>query len=110
MQVYRPGDVVILEYPFASGGGAKPRPAVVLADTGDADVVVIPATTQGQRSEYDVEVADLVRAGLDRVSRIRTHKPQTVEKGLITRRAGRLADHDWDKVAAAVRQWTALVR
>ena len=37
------GDVVTLVYPLV--GGSMPRPALVLADTGDDDIVVARITT-----------------------------------------------------------------
>ena len=40
MERYRPGEVLLLSFPFADATGAKRRPALVLLDTGDADVVV----------------------------------------------------------------------
>ena len=49
MNVYRPGDVVLLVYPFTSGEGAKKRPALVLLDTGDDDVVAARITSQAPR-------------------------------------------------------------
>jgi mRNA interferase MazF len=35
MQNYRPGELVLLSFPFADATGVKRRPALVLLDTGD---------------------------------------------------------------------------
>lgn len=35
MNIFRPGDVVLLVYPFTSAEGAKKRLALVLPDIGD---------------------------------------------------------------------------
>jgi mRNA interferase MazF len=36
---YQPGDLVLVAFPF-TGGGSKVRPALVLLDTGDDDILV----------------------------------------------------------------------
>ncbi len=40
MKRYQPGEIVLLLFPFTDMGGAKRRPALVLLDTGDIDIVV----------------------------------------------------------------------
>ncbi len=37
---YLPGDLVLADFPFTTSGPGKPRPALVVLDTGDADVVL----------------------------------------------------------------------
>ncbi len=107
MNAYRPGDVVLLVYPFTSGEGAKKRPALVLLDTGDDDVVVARITSQAPRDEFDVELAQWQQAGLPVRSVARVHKLLTVEKTLIQRRLGALTSSDWAQVRAALKQlWT----
>ncbi len=46
MKIYRPGEVVLLLFPFADATGAKRRPALVLVDTGDDDIIVARITGQ----------------------------------------------------------------
>ena len=45
MTSYQPGDLVLIAFPYTAGGG-KVRQAMVVADTGDADIVVARVTTQ----------------------------------------------------------------
>jgi len=104
MTNYRPGDVVLLLYPFTNGQGRKQRPALVLLDTGDADVVVARITSSLTRGSFDVELAEWHRAGLLAPSVVRVHKLLTVEKGLIAERLGALAPGDWAQVRAAVQR------
>jgi mRNA interferase MazF len=40
MQDYRPGEIVLLSFPFADATEVKRRPALVLLDIGDEDIVV----------------------------------------------------------------------
>ena len=40
---YQPGEVVLVAFPFTGGPHVKRRPALVILDSGDADVVVARA-------------------------------------------------------------------
>ncbi len=46
MENFRPGEIVLVTFPFASAAEAKRRPALVLLDTGDADLIVARVTSQ----------------------------------------------------------------
>ena len=43
---YLPGDLVLVDFPFTTSGPGKPRPALVVLDAGDADLVLARVTTQ----------------------------------------------------------------
>jgi len=58
MAQYQPGELVFVHFPFSSGSGGKGRPALVLLDTGDADVLVARMTGRSPRPPYEVAVAD----------------------------------------------------
>ena len=106
---YQAGEVVLLSFPFADASGARRRPALVLVDTGDEDVVVARVTSQPLRSIFDVEIIDWQRAGLLLPSVVRLAKVATLEKRLVERRLGRLATDDWVRVRTAVqRLWASI--
>ena len=109
MESYQPGKIVLLSFPFAGAQGAKRRPALVLLDTGDADVVVARVTSQVVQSAFDVELSDWKQAGLLLPSFARLHKLATLEKTLVERRIGTLSADDWAKVRATVQQlWSSI--
>jgi mRNA interferase MazF len=58
METYRAGGIVLLSFPFADAIGARRRPALVLLDTGDADIVVARVTSQASRGPFDVELVE----------------------------------------------------
>lgn len=102
---YRPGTVVVLSIgPSISGRLPEHRPAVILFDAGDSEIVVLPATTQGARSEYDIAIAEWHRAGFKEACWVRVNKPQTVDKRLVSKKPGSLVQQDWSKVRAALGQ------
>ncbi|RKY59086.1 MAG: type II toxin-antitoxin system PemK/MazF family toxin [Candidatus Latescibacterota bacterium] len=103
MESYRPGDVVLLSFPFVDVAGVKRRPALVLLDTGDEDVIVARVTSQAARGPFDVELVDWRQAGLLLPSVVRVHKVATLEKRLVERRLGMLTSKDWERVRTAIR-------
>jgi mRNA interferase MazF len=109
MEHYSPGEVVLLIFPFTDGMGAKRRPALVVLDTGDQDLVVARVTSQTAQAVLDVELKDWHLAGLLLPSVVRVHKLATLEKRLIERRLGALTRDDWAQVRNAIQQlWASI--
>jgi mRNA interferase MazF len=102
MTSFQPGDVVLVAFPFTSGGESKQRPALVLLDTGDDDLVIARVTTQVYQTPHDVFLTDWKKAGLLAPSVVRLHKVATLAKSRVSRRLGRLEMGDRQKVAAAL--------
>jgi mRNA interferase MazF len=104
MTSYRFGDLILVAFPFSSGTEAKQRPALVILDTSDADIIVARVTTQLYQSPYDLLVTEWQRAGLLAPSVIRLHKLATLEKTLIRRPVGQLIAADCQRAAAILQQ------
>jgi mRNA interferase MazF len=102
MKKYLAGDALLLSFPFTSTAGAKRRPALVLVDTGDEDIVVVRVTSQARQTSFDIELLDWQKAGLLFPSVARIHKIATLEKLLVERKLGKLTRGDWRKVRASV--------
>jgi len=98
MMLFESGELVLLAFPFSSGAAIKQRPALVLADTGDLDLLVARVTTQVHDSIYDVPIQDWKQAGLLAPSIVRVHKLATLEKSLVQRKLGRLTPADLSAV------------
>jgi mRNA interferase MazF len=104
MTNYQPGELVFVAFPFAGSMHAKHRPALVILDQGDADVVVARVTTQIYRTPHDVILSDWRGAGLLAPSVVRLHKLATIEKTLILRSLGALQPADRQQVSLVMRQ------
>ncbi len=91
---YELGAVVLIAFPYTNGSGVKKRPALVLYDNGDPDIVVARITSQAVTTHDDILIIDQDTAGLLVVSRVRLHKIATLDKKLITRQLGHLSDSD----------------
>jgi mRNA interferase MazF len=104
MMSYPPGDIVLVAFPYTSGAQARTRPALIILDTGDPDILVARITTQLYQTPHDVAIADWRGAGLLAPSIVRLHKLATLEKGLLQRRLGALQPADRHAVAALLQR------
>ncbi len=109
MKSYQPGEVILLLFPFSDTAGSRRRPALVLLDTGDEDIIVARITSQIPQTVLDVELAEWQQAGLLLPSVVRVHKLATLEKRLVERRLGMLTSADWVQVQARTKQlWDSI--
>ena len=104
MRNYQIGEVVLLAFPYANQRDVKRRPALVLLDTGNGDVVVARVTSRQVQTEYDVELIEWRQAGLLLPSVVRLHKLATLQKTLVERRLGVLTTKDLLRVKAEIQQ------
>jgi mRNA interferase MazF len=98
MTSYQIGDLLLVDFPFTATGAGKPRPALVILDTGDADVVLARVTTQPYTTGLDVPIVAWRNAGLLAPSTIRLHKLATLAKSRIHRKLGSLETADRQSV------------
>lgn len=88
------GDIVLVSLPDSSGSMGKQRPALVIADTADDDILVARITTQLYSSQFDIKLNDWQIEGLLAQSVVRLHKLATIEKRLVSRKMGVLTPSD----------------
>jgi mRNA interferase MazF len=100
---YASGDVLLVDFPLVSGTTSLLRPALVVLDTGDSDVLLARITTQAHQSPFDLAINDWKGAGLRAVSYIRLHKLATSDKACVHRHLGKLQVADHQRVAAVFR-------
>ena len=89
--MYKFGDIVLLEFPFTNGLGSKKRPALVIIDANDGDIVVARVTSRIVNTDFDVIINDWRAAGLLTPSIVRLHKIATLELTLVNRKIGELS-------------------
>lgn len=95
---YEFGEIVLVDFPQSGTHQRKKRPALVILDIGDRDIVLTPITTTERRGPGDHKLKDWSANGLLKVSWVRLAKITCLEKDSITRRLGNLTDHDKQKV------------
>ncbi|MGH7172169.1 MAG: type II toxin-antitoxin system PemK/MazF family toxin [Gemmataceae bacterium] len=101
---YQASDVLLVDFPFTVGTRSKLRPALVLLDAGDADILVARITTRAVTTAYEVPLMDWRQAGLNAPSAVRLHKLAALEKIMVDRVLGRLEPRDRQKVSAVLQQ------
>ena len=91
MITYEFGDILLLRaFPFASLDDTKKRPALVLAETNDQDLVLARITSGQSRNEYDFLLDRWNDFGLLLSSTVRLSKIATLDKRLIIKKLGRI--------------------
>ena len=92
------GTIVLLKFPFTDGIMYKRRPALVLKDFEDGDLLVCRITSKIYKSKFDIYLDDWVNFGLKLPSVIRVHKMATLEKGMIETIMGQIDETISEKV------------
>ena len=64
MTSYKSGDILLIEFPHTDLQGISKRPAIVLYDSGDQDVLLARITTQEYTTEIDYKIPDWQKSGL----------------------------------------------
>lgn len=98
---FKPGDIILISYPFTNLSASKVRPALVISsgkyNQKETDIVIIPISSNVERlSEEDIIVENTIKdfknTGLKMTSCIRCGKIFTLEKTLAKRYLGCLGD------------------
>ena len=100
MTKYKFSDVVLVVF-SQPDGSKKQRPALVVLDIGDDDVVLAPITSKQRKGKGDLGVNNFHGAGLIADSWIRLAKLACLNKKDIARRLGKLASIDKKSVISS---------
>ncbi len=104
---YKYGEVVLITFSYPETGQQKKRPALVILDTGDNDLVLSPITTKLRNLPGDCILANWQFANLLKPSCVRLGKVNTLNKTTIERKLGELAE--LDKLAVS-KTWNELYK
>ncbi len=100
------GDIVLLKFPFTDGKTYKRRPALIINDFDDGDVIVCRITSQIYNTSNDILIQDWEKAGLKLPSVIRVHKMATLEKDLVEIIMGHAENAIKEKVRTTISRLT----
>lgn len=93
---YNLGDIVLIGFPHTDQRGISKRPAIVLYDSGDQDVLLARITTQEYTTEADYKILGWQKSGLLAESYIRLGKQATIEKEFIIKGLGAVETKEID--------------
>ncbi len=95
---YKRGDIVVLKFPYSDFSGIKIRPAIVLKNTGDSDLITARITSSFPTSSFDLPIEGWQYCNLHKPSVIRMHKIITIQDSVIIELIGSLNDSDIAKL------------
>jgi mRNA interferase MazF len=104
MTTYNFGDIVLIGFPHTHLQGISKRPAAVLYDSGDRDVLVARVTTQEYKAKADYRILKWRGCGLVAESYIRLGKQATIEKQYIMKKLGSLAAPEVESIKSILRK------
>ncbi len=104
MTRYSFGDIVIIGFPFTNMNNAVLRPAVVLVDVGDEDIIVCKITSQRRDLETDLYIRNWQDKGLLRKSYARLSKIATLNRKDIRKKISSLDEEDKLKAKQILRK------
>ncbi len=105
--MYKPGTVVLVNFPFTDLQSSKVRPALVLTMRGD-DVIIlgifskVPEVMKESWIKVDEFSKDFNRTGLKKTSVIKTEKIAVVHRSLIRKELGHLSPELMQEVRKAL--------
>jgi len=104
MTSYNFGDIVLIGFPHTDLQGISKRPAIVLYDSGDQNVLLARITTQEYTTETDYKIPDWQKSGLLAESYIRLGKQATIEKRYIVTQLGTLPASEINSLKTMLRK------
>lgn len=103
MTAYSFGDIILVGFPHTDLQGISKRPALVLYESGDQDILVARITRQECTTEADYKIIDWRRSGLLAESFVRLGKQATIEKKYVIRKLGALAEPEPENIKSILR-------
>ena len=99
------GDVVVVPFPFSDLTQIKRRPALVLKDLPEEDLILCQITSQTVRNAAAllIDLTDFQHGSLNKLSNIRPDRLFTANQGLILYEAGSLKAEKMTEVLTKVR-------
>ena len=94
------GDVVVVPFPFSNLSNFKKRPALVLANLKDEDLILSQITSQNIFDSYSINIGsdDMRNGNLNMNSNVRPNKIFTADKNIVLYKIGSLNDEKLKEV------------
>ena len=104
MTAYNFGDVILIGFPHTDLRNVSKRPALVIYDADDQDILVARITTQEYITRADYKIVEWRRSGLITESFARLSKQATIEKKYIIKKLGTLIESEQENIKSVVRE------
>ena len=104
MMTYNFGDILLVRFPFTDQLRVSKRPALVLYDDGDLDILLCRVTTRPNFSPADLDINSWKEFGLLKKSYIRLGKMATLQKDMVDKKLGELLSGDLTRIKQILKQ------
>lgn len=101
------GDIVLLKFPFTDGKSFKRRPALVINDFDDGDIIVCRITGQIYKTQNDFYLPNWKDVGLKLPSVVRIHKIASLDKSMVETIMGKLDESSKTAIIQIINNLTA---
>jgi len=96
MTMYKPGDIVVIPFPFSDLTGTKKRPALVLANiTSKQEIICMMLTSIQKGSKYEYSISYWKNAGLLKPTSAKLHRIFTISYHMVYKKIGRLNQDEY---------------
>lgn len=100
------GDIVLLKFPFTDTKTIKRRPALIINDSNDDDIIVCRLTSKIYKTPFDVYIDNWEKSGLRLPTVIRVHKIATLEKDMVESVMGKIDNSLKEKIRMIITKLT----
>lgn len=107
MEIFEFGDIVLLKFPFTDGKSFKKRPALVINDYDDGDIIVCRITSQIYDTKNDYFLGNWREVGLKLPSVVRAHKIVTLDKSIVESQLGKLDEKSKKEINKILKKLTS---
>jgi mRNA interferase MazF len=104
MPQYSFGDVVVLPFSYTDLHSEKRRPALILLDADDGDIIAARITSKNNNTPFDIPIENWNEIGLLVPSYVHLHKLTTIEKSHIIKKIGKLSAADQTRIKEIFRK------
>lgn len=100
MERFIKGDIVVIPFPFSDLSRNKKRPAFVIKDLSDNDILLCQITSKPNKDRFSIPLlkSDFKTGELPVDSNIRVSKMFTADKKIILRKAGTVKENYCDQI------------
>ncbi len=107
METSLKGTVVIINFPFSDLSAVKKRPALIVADLGNDDVILAQITSIANKNVYAIELKseDFSEGFLIKTSFVRPNKLLIADKRIFLQVVGKLNDNKLEKVIDKIHEF-----
>jgi mRNA interferase MazF len=103
MEKFIKGNIVVVSFPFSDLSSSKRRPALVLSDFIENDVILCQITSKPY-SEYSICIADedFAEGNLPMTSYVKPNRIFTAHKDIILEKVGTLNTNMYEKIIQSI--------